>query len=91
MTIFANAYDTTVGKSRSQAIAKTIVEIEKSIIVDGLDGRKLVRDAFALPQTGGWVNYTIVNPVSKKTEAKTSYIEAMEDNLVLGCGVYQVE
>ena len=41
MTIFANAYDTTVGKSRSQAIAKTIVEIEKSIIVDGLDGRSL--------------------------------------------------
>ncbi|MFZ6776900.1 methyl-accepting chemotaxis protein [Undibacterium sp. Ji83W] len=59
--------------------------------VDGLDGRKLVRDAFALPETGGWVNYTIVNPVSKKTEAKTSYIEAVEENLVLGCGVYQVE
>jgi len=59
--------------------------------VDGLDGRKLVRDAFELPETGGWVNYTIVNPVSKKTEAKTSYIEAVNDNLVLGCGVYQLE
>ncbi len=59
--------------------------------VDGLDGRKLVSDAFSLPATGGWVSYTIVNPVSKKTEAKISYIEAVEDNLVLGCGVYQVE
>ncbi|MFZ6744780.1 methyl-accepting chemotaxis protein [Undibacterium sp. JH2W] len=59
--------------------------------VDGLDGRKLVREAFELPASGGWVNYTIVNPVSKKTEAKTSYIETVDDNLVLGCGVYQLE
>ena len=59
--------------------------------VDGLDGRKLVSDAFALPDSGGWVNYTIVNPVSKKVEAKTSYIERVDDNLVLGCGVYQPE
>ncbi|MFZ6656305.1 methyl-accepting chemotaxis protein [Undibacterium sp. TJN19] len=59
--------------------------------VDGLDGRKLVADAFALPETGGWINYTIVNPLSKKVEAKTSYIERVADNLVLGCGVYKVE
>lgn len=59
--------------------------------VDGLDGRKLVRDAFELPASGGWINYKIVNPVSQKTEAKTSYIEAVDDNLVLGCGVYQVD
>jgi methyl-accepting chemotaxis protein len=56
--------------------------------VNGLDGRKLVQDAFALPETGGWVVYTIVNPVTQRIENKTSYIESITDDIVLGCGVY---
>ncbi|MFZ6719273.1 methyl-accepting chemotaxis protein [Undibacterium sp. Ji49W] len=58
--------------------------------VDGLDGKKLVGDAFKVGATGGWIDYTIVNPTSKKVESKTSYIEIVADNLVLGCGVYKV-
>ncbi|CAN5901445.1 hypothetical protein BH11PSE12_BH11PSE12_09170 [soil metagenome] len=57
--------------------------------VSGLNGRKLVEDAFAVPPVGGWVDYQIVNPLSKKIETKTSYIEAVSDNMVLGCGVYK--
>lgn len=56
--------------------------------VSGLDGRKLVSDAFALPESGGWVDYVIVNPVTHRNENKTSYIESITDDIVLGCGVY---
>jgi len=55
----------------------------------GLDGRQLVQDAFALPAEGGWVDYSIINPVSQKVEHKTSYIEAVAENLVIGCGIYK--
>ena len=59
--------------------------------VSGLNGRQLISDAFALPASGGWVNYSIVNPVSHKVENKTSYIEAVTEDIVLGCGVYRLE
>ncbi|MDE2428896.1 MAG: cache domain-containing protein [Burkholderiales bacterium] len=58
--------------------------------VSGLDGRKLVREAFELPATGGWVDYSIVNPVSQKVENKTSYMEKVTDDIVIGCGVYKI-
>jgi hypothetical protein len=58
--------------------------------INGLNGRKLIQDAFALIEAGGgWVDYTIVNPVTRKVESKTSYIEPVSAGLVLGCGVYK--
>ena len=57
--------------------------------VSGLDGRKLVDDAFALPESGGWIDYFIANPMTQCNEQKTSYIEAITDDIVLGCGVYK--
>lgn len=57
--------------------------------VAGLDGRQLVSDAFSVPAEGGWISYTIVNPVSRKVEQKTSYVEAVSDDVVIGCGVYK--
>ena len=57
--------------------------------VSALDGRKLVTDSFALPGIGGWVDYFILNPVTQRNEQKTSYIEAITDDIVLGCGVYK--
>jgi methyl-accepting chemotaxis protein len=57
----------------------------------GLDGAKLVRDAFAQAgETGGWVDYSIVNPVTKNIEMKTSFVVSVEKDLVLGCGVYKI-
>ncbi|WMW80974.1 methyl-accepting chemotaxis protein [Undibacterium cyanobacteriorum] len=57
--------------------------------VPGLDGKQLVADAFALPASGGWVDYSIENPVSKRVEWKSSYIERIDDDIVIGCGVYK--
>ena len=56
----------------------------------GLNGEKLVHDAFALPASGGWVDYQITNPANGKVDWKTSYIEAITDDVVLGCGVYKL-
>ena len=58
-------------------------------MTNGEDGRKLVDDAFALPDKGGWVDYSIENPVTKRVEWKSSYIERISDDVVIGCGVYK--
>jgi methyl-accepting chemotaxis protein len=56
----------------------------------GLDGDKLVRDAFAqVEHGGGWVDYVIQNPTTGATEAKTSYVEGIAPGLLMGCGVYK--
>lgn len=57
--------------------------------VPGLDGKKLVADAFKLPPHGGWVDYKITNPSTGKVEYKTSFIIKIKENIVLGCGVYK--
>jgi signal transduction histidine kinase len=36
----------------------------------------------------GWVDYKWVNPVTKKIESKSTYIQTM-DNYFLGCGIYK--
>jgi hypothetical protein len=57
--------------------------------VAGLDGAKLIADAFAVPEKGGWIDYTIDNPLLKRPESKTSYIERISEDIVMGCGVYK--
>jgi len=57
----------------------------------GVDGEKLVRDAFEqAARGGGWVDYNFVNPATGAVDLKTSYVEPVADDLVLGCGVYKV-
>jgi cytochrome c len=41
----------------------------------------------AKKQGSGWVEYNQLNPVTKKDEAKISYIEKV-GNLIVGCGAY---
>jgi len=58
--------------------------------VRGVNGDKLVTDAFACAaRGGGWVDYDFTNPVTGEVAAKTSYVEPVEADLVLGCGVYK--
>ena len=58
--------------------------------VRGVNGDKLVADAFACAaRGGGWVDYDFANPVTGEVAAKTSYVEPVEADLVLGCGVYK--
>ncbi|MDO9314323.1 MAG: methyl-accepting chemotaxis protein [Burkholderiaceae bacterium] len=58
--------------------------------VPGVDGGKLIKDAFDQAALGGgWVDYQFANPQTKATDLKTSYVEAVTPDLVIGCGVYK--
>ncbi len=59
-------------------------------IIPGLDADKLVADAWDVcdRDQGGWVNYVITNPVTRETQAKTSYVVPLDDQRLLGCGCY---
>jgi methyl-accepting chemotaxis protein len=56
----------------------------------GVDGAKLVKDAwYRAEQGGGWVEYNIVNPVTGDVRGKSSFVIPVADDLLLGCGAYR--
>ncbi len=56
----------------------------------GVDGAKLVADAFEqAAHGGGWVDYDFSNPQTGQVDRKTSYVSPVTPDLVLGCGVYK--
>jgi signal transduction histidine kinase len=56
----------------------------------GVDGAKLVKDAwYRAEQGGGWVEYNIVNPVTGDVRGKSSFVIPVGDDLLLGCGAYR--
>jgi len=54
------------------------------------DGKSFVKERIELAQSkgSGWQNYKWSNPVSKRIEDKTAYIEKVDDCIV-GCGAYK--
>lgn len=58
--------------------------------VPGVDGPKLIQDAFAVPEAGGWIDYQIINPLSQNVDKKTSYMVKLSEELAIGCGVYKL-
>ena len=58
--------------------------------VPGVDGDQLVKDAFdQAAHGGGWVDYQFANPQTGEVALKTSYVEPVSPDLVIGCGVYK--
>ena len=58
--------------------------------VQGVNGDKLVKDAFEqAAHGGGWVDYDFANPQTGQLGLKTSYVEPVTPDLVVGCGVYK--
>ncbi len=54
-------------------------------------GEQFVRDALAAGQAGGgWVHYEIVDPRTGAVKAKESFVQALDAQEVIGCGVYRV-
>ena len=74
-----------------RAFAGKVEKIGTSVReVPGVDGDKLVKDAFErAAQGGGWVDYQFVNPQTGDVGMKTSYVEPVSPDLVIGCGVYK--
>jgi signal transduction histidine kinase len=54
------------------------------------DGKQFVKDAVELASAKGtgWVDYKWANPVSKKVEAKTTFVKKVDD-LIFACGIYK--
>jgi methyl-accepting chemotaxis protein len=56
----------------------------------GVDGAKLVQDAFTqAARGGGWVDYVFTNPKTGSVDLKTSYVVPVSENMILGCGIYK--
>ncbi|MCU0967872.1 MAG: methyl-accepting chemotaxis protein [Rubrivivax sp.] len=58
--------------------------------VPGLDAPRFLADAWAAADAGGnWVHYEVLNPATGQIAAKESWIVALDDDHVIGCGVYR--
>jgi cytochrome c len=58
--------------------------------VTDADGKAYVKERIEIAKSKGkgWQNYKFSNPVTKKIEDKTAYIEKYED-VIVGSGVYK--
>ncbi len=65
-------------------IGKDLLEMKDA------DGRYFVKERIEIAKNKGkgWQDYKFTNPLTKKIELKTAYIERVDD-LIVGCGVYR--
>jgi hypothetical protein len=55
----------------------------------GLDGAKVLADAWAVADAGGgWTTYEVISPTTGTVRPKSSYVVAADPNTLLGCGTY---
>jgi hypothetical protein len=53
------------------------------------DGKYFIKEFISVANKGsGWVTYKWVNPVTRKTEPKSTYVELSGD-IIIGCGIYR--
>lgn len=56
----------------------------------GVDGDYCLREFFAAAERGGdWVDYEVVNPVTRVVDEKTSFIMPLDEDHIIGCGVFK--
>jgi signal transduction histidine kinase len=68
----------------AKLVGKNMLELKDA------DGEFFIKKFIELAKTKGtgWVDYKWVNPVTKKIEPKSTYIQKM-DEYFLGCGIYK--
>ncbi len=69
--------------------AKPAMEGRRVHEVPGIDGDRFVADAWAAAPAGGWIDYDILNLDTGTVLPKTSFVKALNDRLLVGCGVYR--
>jgi len=52
------------------------------------DGKYFAREFIKIGPEGGWVDYKWMNYVTRKVEAKTTYLKRIDD-VIIGCGAYK--
>ncbi|MBP8053701.1 MAG: hypothetical protein KAY39_02525, partial [Burkholderiaceae bacterium] len=90
------AYEATVKKVGAGALADIArmfgMKSDAASLSDvpGLDAQQLLDDAWErCALGGGWVEYTIINPLTKDVRSKASYILQIDDQQLIGCGAYR--
>lgn len=70
--------------AKADAVGKNFLDLQDT------GGKYIVKDMIALSKTKGtgWVDYKYKNPTTSAVEAKSSYVEKIDDYFV-GCGVYK--
>jgi cytochrome c len=65
-------------------IGKELLEMKDT------DGKYFVKERVEIAKTKGkgWQDYKFTDPITKKIEPKSAYVERLE-NLIVGCGVYK--
>ena len=72
--------------------AKREMEGHRVHEVPGIDGDRFIHDAWAAAAAGGaWIEYQIVHPSSGQVLPKASWIQALDKDLIIGCGIYRLE
>ncbi|MBA4175128.1 MAG: hypothetical protein C0505_00980 [Leptothrix sp. (in: Bacteria)] len=70
--------------------AKPEMEGHRVHEVPGIDGDRFVSDAWAAAEAGGgWVEYQIVHPKTGLVMPKASWVQALNRDLIVGCGIYR--
>jgi cytochrome c len=77
------------GKTLAHGVNPRLIGKETYEMKDA-DGKQFVKDMVELAKTQGqgWVEYRFVNPATKQVEAKSAYIERIDDIYVI-CGIYK--
>jgi len=52
------------------------------------DGKYFAREFIRIGPEGGWVDYKWMNYVTKKVDAKRTYLKRIDD-VIIGCGTYK--
>ncbi|QDL54759.1 methyl-accepting chemotaxis protein [Rhodoferax aquaticus] len=57
----------------------------------GIDASQMIADAWSRVdrEESGWVEYSVVNPVSGDVRVKSSFVLALDDSRLIGCGAYR--
>ncbi|HTY38691.1 MAG TPA: cache domain-containing protein [Bacteroidota bacterium] len=68
----------------AKMVGKDLIDLKDA------DGKSFVKERVEIAKAkgSGWQNYKWNNPVTKKIEDKTAYIEKVDD-VIIGCGAYK--
>lgn len=85
--IFVVQFD---GMAMAHGVNPKLVGKNMSDLKDS-DGKFFIKEFIEVAKTKGkgWVDYKWPNPVTKALDDKTSYVERVDDNSFVACGVYK--
>ena len=82
--LFDKDCNTLAHGANPKLVGKNIGELKDA------DGKFFMKEMAALAaKGGGWMDYKWSNPVTKKIQAKSSYVLPLEGGLFVGCGIYK--